>query len=137
MAKLEFRGKGLCGCHRSEVVGRHDESGDQHDSPGQRQHVTGSASLESAVFLHLDHVMHWTKIGSYGQCATRLRNGSAAAALPSVLSEEQREARRDDTESLSVSAGHERRSQQSGDDGTGDQGVRETRKHRHSSRLAS
>ena len=44
VAKLELRSEGLRRSHRSAVVGRHDQSGDQYDSPEQEQHIAGSAS---------------------------------------------------------------------------------------------
>ena len=65
----EWRGQtgafseGLCKSHRSAVVGRHDESGDQYDRLGLRQHVAGIASPKCAAVLHPDHAVqldeHW------------------------------------------------------------------------------
>ena len=85
VAKLELRSEGSRRSHRSAVVGRHDESGDQYDSPEQRQHIAGRASPECAAALHPDHAVHWTSIGSHRQCATRLGYGSVASARPRLL----------------------------------------------------
>ena len=49
-----------------------------------------------------------------------------------LLPEEQREAGRDDAGSVGVSSGHERCGQQSGHDGTKDEGILEAREHQHS-----
>ena len=49
VAKLELRDEGAGRSHRSAVVGRHDECGDQYDSVGKRQHVAGSTSPECAA----------------------------------------------------------------------------------------
>ena len=102
---------------RSAVAGRRDESGDQYDGSGQRQHVAGITRPKRAAVLHPDHAVHWTSIGSYRQCNTRLENGSV------VSPEEQREAVGDDAGRGVVSVGHERRGEEPGEDGTKDQGV--------------
>ena len=102
----------------------------------RRKHMPGVCSC----ILHPDHAVHWKSLGSHRQCATWLVHGSVASALlPCVLHEEQRQACRDDAGSVTVSVGHERRGQQSGDDGTEYQEVRETRASAcwSSSRLAS
>ena len=53
-------------------------------------------------------------------------------SLSSVFSKEQCKTCCDDARSVGVSVGHERCSEQSGDDGTEDQRVRKIREHRNS-----
>ena len=80
---------------------------------------------ECTVVFRLDHVAHGKSSGSQCKCTTRLGHGGVADALSNLLSKEQREICCDDARSVGVSFGHERCGEQSGDDGTEDQRVRE------------
>ena len=89
-------------------------------------------AMKCAVVFRLDHVVHRESSGSHCKCTTRLGHGGVANALSSLLSKEQCETCCDDARSVGVSFGHKRCGEQSGDDGTGDQRVREIREHRNS-----
>ena len=87
---------------------------------------------ECALVFRLGHVVHRKSTGSHCKCPTRLGHGGVANALSSVLSKEPCETCCDDARSVGVSFGHKRCGEQSGDDGTEDQRVREIREHRSS-----
>ena len=80
------------------------------------------------AFLHLDDSVNWTTIGSYD---IQSKKESVVYSLPSLLFKEQRETGRDHIGSSVVSVKQKQCGKQFKDDGTKDQGVRETREHRH------
>ena len=132
MAQLEFRDESLRGSHRSSFVGGHDDCGMQYGCYEQRYDDGREKGKECAVVFRLDHAVHRKSSGSHCKCTTRLVHGGVANALSSVLSKEQCETCCDDARSVGVSFGHKRCGEQSGDDGTEDQRVREIREHRNS-----
>ena len=94
--------------------------------------MTGEKKGKECVVFRLDHVVPGKSSGSHCKCTTRLGHGGEANAHSSVLSKEQCETCCTHTRSVGVSFGHKRCGEQSGDDGTDDQRVREICEHRNS-----
>ena len=95
--------------------------------------MTGEKKKARSVQLYFVLIMLCS-----GRALDRIANaphgwhGGVANALSSVLSKEQCETCCDDARSVGVSFGHKRCGEQSRDDGTDDQRVREIREHRNS-----
>ena len=106
MAQMGLRDESLRGSHRSGAVNGHDECRKQHGRFEQRSNDWTEKGQECAVVLRREHVVHGKGSGSHQRTL--------------------------DARSVGVSVTHERCGEQSGDDGTEDQRVREIRNHRNS-----
>ena len=127
MAQSELRVEGSRGSHNG-----HDECRKQYGRSEQRDDRKSEESQECAIILHPDHAMHWKSSGSHRKCAARLEHGGVVSSLSGVVSKTSCKTCCDDARSVGVSVSHERCGEQSGDDGTEDQRVREVREHRNS-----
>ena len=117
MAQLQFRDESLRRSHRSSFVVIHDNCGMHYGCYEQRHDDGREKGKECAVVFRLDHVVHRKSSGSHCKCTTRFKVPCETCC--------------DDARSVGVSL-DKRCGEQSGDDGTGDQRVREIREHRNS-----
>ena len=111
--------------NRPGTVDGRDRCRDQYGCVLGRKAWRPQEVQEWAVVFRPDHDVHWQSVGPHCQCSAWLGD-----ALSSVFLKEKCKVGCDDAGGGAVSVRHERCGEQSGDDGTEDQGVRETRHHR-------